>query len=55
MILLFNKLKVLELIEISTLLLFKCFDFARGEITIIWHADMKRVNMLFCPLKVIQS
>ena len=54
-ILLFNKLKGLELIEISTLLLFKCFDFASGEIMIIWRADIKRVNVLFCLFKVIQS
>ena len=47
--------KVLELVEISTLLLFECFDFAIGEITIIWHADTKRVNVLFLPFKVIQS
>ena len=52
---LYNKLKVLELIEISILLLFKCFDFASGEITIIWRADIKRVNMLFCFFKVNHS
>ena len=52
MIVLFSKLKVLELLKISTLLLFKCFDFASGEITIIWHADMKRVNVMFCLFKV---
>ena len=50
-IVLFSKLKVLELIKISTLLLFKCFDFASREIMIIWHADTKRVNVLFCSFK----
>ena len=30
--------KVLGLIEISTMLMFECFDFANEEITIIWHA-----------------
>ena len=54
-ILLFNELKILELIQISNLLLFKCFDFASGEITIIWHADVKRATVLFCSFKIIQS
>ena len=53
--LLFNELKILELIEISNLLLFKCFNFVRGEIPIIWYADVKRVAVLFRSFEVIQS
>ena len=52
--LLFNELKILELIEISNLLLFKCFNFVR-EIPIIWYADVKCVTVLFRSFEVIQS
>ena len=54
-ILLFNELKILELIQISNLLLFKCFDFASGEITIIWHADVMRLIVLFCSFMRLQK
>ena len=46
--------KVLELIKISNLLLLKCFNFASGKIKIIWHSNLKHVNVLFHPFKVIK-